>query len=64
VIAVASITGTGAISSFCNYGSTTIDSGAPGFLIFLQHQAQQRGAVYLRPTASNTQPMRYPSRAL
>ena len=30
VIAVASITSTGAISSFSNYGSTTIDIGAPG----------------------------------
>jgi subtilisin family serine protease len=30
VIAVASITSTGAISSFSNYGRTTIDIGAPG----------------------------------
>jgi hypothetical protein len=30
VIAVASITSTGAISSFSNFGSTTIDIGAPG----------------------------------
>jgi subtilisin family serine protease len=30
VIAVASITSTGGISSFSNYGSTTIDLGAPG----------------------------------
>jgi subtilisin family serine protease len=30
VIAVASTTNTGAISSFSNYGSTTIDIGAPG----------------------------------
>jgi len=30
VIAVASITSTGALSSFSNYGSTTIDIGAPG----------------------------------
>lgn len=30
VIGVASITSTGAISSFSNYGSTTIDLGAPG----------------------------------
>ena len=30
VIAVASITNTGAISSFSNFGSTTVDIGAPG----------------------------------
>jgi subtilisin family serine protease len=30
VIAVASITNTGAISSFSNYGATTVDIGAPG----------------------------------
>jgi subtilisin family serine protease len=30
VIAVASITSTGALSNFSNYGSTTIDIGAPG----------------------------------
>jgi subtilisin family serine protease len=30
IIAVASITSTGAMSSFSNYGSTTIDIGAPG----------------------------------
>lgn len=30
VIAVASITNTGAISSFSNFGSTTVDLGAPG----------------------------------
>lgn len=30
VIAVASITSTGAISSFSNYGATTVDIGAPG----------------------------------
>ena len=30
VISVASITSTGALSSFSNYGSTTIDIGAPG----------------------------------
>jgi subtilisin family serine protease len=34
VIAVASITSTGGISSFSNYGSTTIDIGAPGSGIF------------------------------
>jgi subtilisin family serine protease len=30
IIAVASITSTGALSSFSNYGSTTVDLGAPG----------------------------------
>ncbi|MBS4027675.1 MAG: S8 family serine peptidase [Ignavibacteriales bacterium] len=33
VIAVASITSTGAISSFSNYGATTVDIGAPGSAI-------------------------------
>ncbi|MBX7120145.1 MAG: S8 family serine peptidase [Gemmatimonadaceae bacterium] len=33
VIAVASITSTGALSSFSNYGATTIDIGAPGSAI-------------------------------
>ena len=34
VIAVASITSTGAISSFSNFGATTIDIGAPGSAIW------------------------------
>ncbi len=34
VIAVASITSTGAMSSFSNYGSSTIDIGAPGSAIW------------------------------
>ncbi len=34
VIAVASITSTGAISSFSNYGATTVDIGAPGSAIW------------------------------
>lgn len=34
VVAVASITSTGARSSFSNYGSTTVDLGAPGSGIF------------------------------
>ena len=34
VISVASITSTGAMSSFSNYGSTTIDLGAPGSGIY------------------------------
>ena len=34
VIAVASITSSGAISSFSNYGATTVDIGAPGSSIY------------------------------
>ncbi len=34
VLAVASITSTGALSSFSNYGATTVDIGAPGSSIF------------------------------
>ena len=34
IISVASITSTGAISSFSNYGATTVDIGAPGSGIF------------------------------
>ncbi len=34
VISVASITSTGALSSFSNYGSTTVDLGAPGSSIY------------------------------
>jgi subtilisin family serine protease len=34
VISVASITNTGALSSFSNYGATTVDLGAPGSSIF------------------------------
>jgi subtilisin family serine protease len=34
VIAVASITNTGALSSFSNYGATTVDLGAPGSAIY------------------------------
>lgn len=42
VIAVASITNTGAISSFSNYGSTTIDIGAPGSGIWSTVPTQSR----------------------
>lgn len=34
IIAVASITSTGTLSSFSNYGATTVDIGAPGSSIF------------------------------
>lgn len=42
VIAVASITNTGAISSFSNYGATTIDIGAPGSGIWSTVPTQAR----------------------
>jgi subtilisin family serine protease len=42
VIAVASITSTGAISSFSNYGSSTIDIGAPGSAIWSTVPVQSR----------------------
>ena len=45
VIAVASITSTGAISSFSNYGSTTIDLGAPGSGIYSTVPVSSKGSV-------------------
>jgi subtilisin family serine protease len=45
VIAVASITNTGAISSFSNYGSTTIDLGAPGSGIWSTLPVSSKGTV-------------------
>jgi subtilisin family serine protease len=45
VIAVASITSTGAMSSFSNYGATTIDIGAPGSGIYSTVPASSRGKV-------------------
>ena len=47
VIAVASITSTGAISSFSNYGATTIDIGAPGSFIWstVPVAATRKGAI-------------------
>lgn len=42
VIAVASITNTGAMSSFSNYGATTIDIGAPGSGIWSTVPTQSR----------------------
>jgi subtilisin family serine protease len=45
VIAVASITNTGAISSFSNYGSTTIDLGAPGSGIWSTLPLSSKGSV-------------------
>ena len=45
VIAVASITSSGAISSFSNYGATTIDIGAPGSGIWSTVPASSKGQV-------------------
>jgi len=45
VIAVASITSTGAISSFSNYGSTTVDLGAPGSGIWSTLPVSSKGVV-------------------
>jgi subtilisin family serine protease len=45
VIAVASITSTGAISSFSNYGATTIDLGAPGSGIWSTLPVSSKGTV-------------------
>jgi len=45
VIAVASITSTGAISSFSNYGAATIDIGAPGSAIWSTVPKSSRGKV-------------------
>jgi len=45
VIAVASITSTGAISSFSNYGATTIDIGAPGSGIWSTLPVSSKGIV-------------------
>jgi subtilisin family serine protease len=45
VIAVASITSTGAISSFSNYGSTAIDIGAPGSGIWSTLPVASKGTV-------------------
>jgi subtilisin family serine protease len=45
VIAVASITSTGAMSSFSNYGSTTVDIGAPGSGIWSTVPVSSKGKV-------------------
>ncbi len=46
VIAVASITSTGAISSFSSYGATTVDIGAPGSGIWSTVPTSTGGASY------------------
>lgn len=45
VIAVASITSTGGISSFSNYGTTTVDIGAPGSGIYSSVPKSSKGKV-------------------
>jgi len=45
VIAVASITSSGAISSFSNFGATTIDIGAPGSAIWSTVPKSSKGKV-------------------
>jgi subtilisin family serine protease len=45
IIAVASITSTGGISSFSNYGSTTVDIGAPGSGITSTLPVRSKGKV-------------------
>jgi subtilisin family serine protease len=45
IISVASITSTGAISSFSNYGATSVDLGAPGSTIWSTIPASSRGKV-------------------
>jgi subtilisin family serine protease len=45
VISVASITSSGAMSSFSNYGATTIDIGAPGSAIYSTLPASSKGQV-------------------
>lgn len=46
IIAVASITSLGAISSFSNYGLTTVDLGAPGSSIFSTIPSRSGAASY------------------
>ncbi|HSM63586.1 MAG TPA: S8 family peptidase [Gillisia sp.] len=45
IIAVASITNSGAISSFSNYGATTVDLGAPGSGIYSTVPTRSKGQV-------------------
>ncbi|MBC7931874.1 MAG: S8 family serine peptidase [Rubrivivax sp.] len=45
VISVASITSTGAISSFSNYGATTVDLGAPGSSIYSTIPVNKYGSL-------------------
>lgn len=45
VIAVASITSSGALSSFSSYGATTVDIGAPGSSVYSTLPKRQQGQV-------------------
>lgn len=45
IISVASITSSGAISSFSNYGSTTVDLGAPGSSIYSTLPKSSKGNI-------------------
>jgi subtilisin family serine protease len=45
IIAVASITNTGALSSFSQYGATTVDLGAPGSVIWSTVPKSSKGKV-------------------
>ncbi|GIV36881.1 MAG: hypothetical protein KatS3mg032_1260 [Cyclobacteriaceae bacterium] len=45
IIAVASIDSNGSISSFSNYGATTVDLGAPGRSIYSTVPAKSRGRI-------------------
>jgi subtilisin family serine protease len=46
IIAVASITSTGAKSSFSNYGATTVDLGAPGSAIYSTLPGKNNSSTY------------------
>jgi subtilisin family serine protease len=46
IIAVASITSSGARSSFSNYGATSVDIGAPGSGIYSTLPTKQNGSTY------------------
>ncbi|HET9425866.1 MAG TPA: S8 family peptidase [Gemmatimonadaceae bacterium] len=52
VIAVASITSTGGISSFSNYGATTVDIGAPGSSIWSTVPKRASGGTVVASYAS------------
>ncbi len=45
IVAVASITSTGALSSFSNYGATTVDLGAPGSAIVSTVPVRSKGKI-------------------
>ena len=45
IIAVASITNSGGLSSFSNYGATTVDIGAPGSGIYSSVPVRSRGQI-------------------